>query len=406
MSPDTFISKFYLKMFLGLYMALFFIAPSIFYFGLSSSFMLGTIFCLVFWLAIHFLFKISSSIHFDLNMVYSYSFTASFLLLHFVIVFFLFQYNANVIRGFSSLLLVLFFLFSAFVFHEYFSKLNNEEVDYIMKIMLIIFFIIFLLSLIKPLQQKFEKSIFPYTESSHFALFFSGCLYYTTVRYKKYRVLLIIFALVCALYLKNLTLLVCVIVLSLCLFKFWMVFINTLIAVLVYNFVDLSYFSDRVENLSSDSSNLSTLVFVQGWELAISALKKSNGLGIGLQQLGQIKLESRSSKIIYLLTRKEFNISDAGLTAPKIICEFGIFGIIGLMIYTIIALKGVLYLRNYRNGHDSNNILLAYCIIISFFTELFVRGVGYFAGTFFMTLVSFIYICSTKRKKTIKYDTH
>ncbi|MFP7655863.1 hypothetical protein [Chryseobacterium proteolyticum] len=262
-----------------------------------------------------------------------------------------------------------------------------------MKIAFVAFLIIFIFSFIKPIQPVYyNKSIFPFTEASHYALYFVGCLYYTAVRYKNYRVWLLLFALAVSLLLKNLTLLVSVIALAFCLFKFWMVFVGLAVSVLMYNFLDLSYFTGRVENISSDSSNLSTLVFVQGWELAIDALKKSSGLGIGLQQLGEIRLTSRASRIIYALTKTEYNITDAGLTAPKLICEFGVFAIAALSVFLIILAKGVLYMRKFVPGKFSNKKLLAYCFIVSFFTELFVRGVGYFAGTFFLVITSLIYL--------------
>lgn len=393
MIKDERTSTINLRMFLGLYVGLFFVAPIFFYFGLSTSLMLGTIGVLGIWFLLHIVVSMNEKFIFNLRITNSFLFISIFFVLHFVAAYFYFQYNASLSRGFFSLILLLFFLFCAFQFTKYFTKISNDHIDFSMKISFIVFLVILILSFIKPIQPlPYSKSIFPFTESSHYALYFVGCLYYTAVRYKNYRILILLFALVAALLLKNLTLLVAVIVLAFCLFKFWMVLVGVVISVLMYNFLDLSYFKDRVENISSDSSNLSTLVFVQGWELAIDALKKSSGLGIGLQQLGEIRLTSRASRIIYALTRAEYNITDAGLTAPKLICEFGVFAIGALSIFLVTLTKGILYMRKFVPGKFANNKLLAYCFIVSFFTELFVRGVGYFVGTFFLVITSLIYL--------------
>lgn len=387
------------KLFLLLYVILFFVAPIPFYIGFTTSFMPSTIagifICSILALVIY----SQSELHIDKETVHNLLFIYIALLLHFIITYFYFQYSANFIRGFLSTLIMFIFITSSSFFATLLSKIGDREIDYIMKVALFIFFIIFFLSFFKPLQFKHLKSIFPYSEYSHFSLFFGGSLCYTAVRYIKYRMSIILFFLFAAIILQNLTLLSLVILISFCLFKFWMVFINVALGLIIVNYVDLSYFEDRLANLSSESSNLSALVFIQGWELAYDAILKSKGLGIGIQQLGEIKLTSKASKVIYLLTRREYNITDAGLTGPKIICEFGIFGLIVIIFFLNIVRKAIFYVRMFSEKKEfkDHKLLMSYCFLLTFLIELFVRGIGYFSGTVFMAIVAFIYVLKNSK---------
>ena len=96
--------------------------------------------------------------------------------------------------------------------------------------------------------------------------------------------------------------------------------------------MDLTYFSDRLK-LTTDSDNLSVLVFVQGWQLAYNSLKETYGLGIGIQQLGFVKVETEAGDTIIRLLGRNVNDTDAGLTFGKIVSEFGLLGVFLIIIY-------------------------------------------------------------------------
>lgn len=157
-----------------------------------------------------------------------------------------------------------------------------------------------------------------------------------------------------------------------------------------------NYYLDRL-NLSRDSNNFSTLVLMQGWENTFLNFFNSYGLGLGSQQLGFNGYEREiSSKILYMLKNEHgLNRRDGGSTAPKIISEFGFFGIVFLIIYLRLFIKSFNYIRKYCLGKFKGNnnvdiILFCHVAVVSLSIDLFIRGLAYFSSTYFIFLLLYI----------------
>jgi hypothetical protein len=140
----------------------------------------------------------------------------------------------------------------------------------------------------------------------------------------------------------------------------------------------LSYFTSRAD-ISTHSSNVSALVYVQGWAFIVHSLFITRGWGLGFQQLGVHPFGLAISKLIRAANSGVWlNSDDGGFLLSKLGSEFGVFGIAACIAYGILCLKSIAKVRRSRViGHDT----FARCVVIAFSVDLFIRGMGYFYGS-------------------------
>jgi len=138
---------------------------------------------------------------------------------------------------------------------------------------------------------------------------------------------------------------------------------------------------------------LSTLVYIQGWELIVDSMHRSLGWGIGFQQLGFGPIRSTASEMIYSMTNLELNLQDGGFVAAKFISEFGIFGLILTILFAFIATRSAILLRKASQkiaphiaGRD-----FALALIVGYTVDMFVRGVAYFTASTMLLLAALAY---------------
>lgn len=234
-----------------------------------------------------------------------------------------------------------------------------------------------------------DKTVFPFTEPSHYALAMAPFIIYLAVRANvlaRYGVLLTTLAL--ALLLQNLSLLVCGLLAAL--IRADRVVVLPLLAAspLAANYIDLSYFTDRLD-FSYGTTNLSTLVYLQGLELAEGGLRTTNLWGIGYQQLGVVELNSATTNLIYRLLRDDLNLFDGGFTGAKLVAELGLIGVALVATFTLLVAVSIFKLRG-RRGRErvSGAITLALASVVAFSIEMFVRGAGYFTPTTLLLLTA------------------
>lgn len=254
--------------------------------------------------------------------------------------------------------------------------------------------------------EKFPKSIFPFSEPSHFAISISGLLLFiglyssTTVR-----IFLIVTVGLMGILYPSLILLVVALVMIL--LYFYSNFTKLLpivlvLSVLIFYIINAdmaTYFSDRL-TFDNSATNFSTLVYLQGWEDMLSCLNESNGFGVGFQNLGILE-PGEYGKKIYLLLGSYLNRNDGGFLAAKIVGEFGILGIGLIIAYLFKLFHSIVYIINFTKFYDLNKkqtminypiaSVLGHSIIIMFFLEMFGRGYGYFStGVFFFFVAMFL----------------
>lgn len=228
----------------------------------------------------------------------------------------------------------------------------------------------------------FPKSTFPFTETSHFVLAFSPVYLYmcaTARRGRRDLWLLLGFAL--TILLKSGTLLAVAFLAAVICRRFWLVLVAVLLVAAAGLTVQLKYFTSRVA-LSNDSSNVSALVYLEGWEMLDDSLVRSHGWGVGFEQLGlQGSNVPAAQAIRSLIQGQDLNLKDGSFVLSKVGSEFGAAGLLLVAGYALFALK---CLRALRSGRGSLNEQFARSVVLAFWVDMFVRGTGYFSQSTFL----------------------
>ncbi|MBW9339312.1 hypothetical protein FHB44_11920 [Escherichia coli] len=298
-------------------------------------------------------------------------------------------------RMILSLIMLLFMSLTAIVACSYIGSINDGEFSKSIKFIAIVLVangIVGMLGL-DVFNTGLIKPVLAFQEPSHFILcsipFF--IYFYKTSKTKTSKTLLILMFLIFGLYVKNLIAIASIVfVISISskktLLSFIFIFIVFLIVLYLVPHENLSYFADRIN--INNLSNMSLLALVQGWENAILSFSE-NPFGEGFQQMGITTATGAATYALRVMVGADVNILDGGSTAPKVIAEFGMFGIIFLIVYAYMFIKIAYRLK--KSSGDRRIIFMYSCFLATFF-DLFVRGAGYFTPTLFMGVTSLMYI--------------
>lgn len=232
--------------------------------------------------------------------------------------------------------------------------------------------------------EAWRKPVFPFSEPSHFALaFVPGFMYACVTARGVTRVAFLILGITCSILIQNLTLLIGVILVAIVSLRISILFGFLALLLVGSTQIDLSYYEERVD-LSGDSRNLSKFVYLQGWQMIGEALERSAGIGIGFQQLGINGTDVEAAAFLRAVRNGEdMNLLDGGFVFAKIGGEFGLFGIALAVFFLALMVRSVWTLRS--AAIDQKSVprvrIFAYCVVVTFVIELFIRGTGYFTGT-------------------------
>jgi hypothetical protein len=228
-----------------------------------------------------------------------------------------------------------------------------------------------------------EKPIFPFTEPSHFALILNPFLAHACFANRGLRrAVWIIIGLSIAYTTESLTLAICVAGTGLMCMSLRGIVLSIVGGLASLKFLNLAYFIDRL-NFSPDTKNISSLVYIQGWELLRDSLERTSYWGVGFQQLGRGSFNSPAADKLFAMTRTDFNITDGGFLLSKTISELGIVGLLFMVIYGRFFFLSLIAVRkppNELQGEIPHSVFFAMCVICSFAMEILVRGLGYFSG--------------------------
>lgn len=217
---------------------------------------------------------------------------------------------------------------------------------------------------------RFNNSFFPFTEPSHFFLTFCPWIIPRNIgKGDFFDIFIVIITLIAGFVNDSLVaIIIGIITLFFSFPKFSAVLIIFGSSFFVEKLLSNKYFSDRV---LLNSSNLTSAVWLLGWNEMASNLYNTSFLGYGFQALGFSGHSSAFASDVLLVFREfdSINLLDGGFLSVKLVSEFGIFGImfIFVMIRNIISW-----------GYFG---LLAALIL-----ELFFRGIGYSTITFVIAL--------------------
>lgn len=307
-------------------------------------------------------------------------------------------------RAVASLMPLVLMLFAASRGADVLAELSGPKVHAAVRqvfFMLVVFAILAIAGLRIAGANASLKPVFPFVEPSHFALSFTPFLMYICVTTRSWtRLFILAVGLACAGILQNLTMAVgCLLVVAVSLRTWVAVTAGALMVVgIVLTQIDLSYFSDRI-NFSGDVTNLSTLVYIQGWQLIAEAWHNTGGWGLGFQQLGQVLTQVSAAQQIVAVAGGYLNLMDGGFVLAKFVSEFGLMGLIISIVFFYRVFLSFKALRRHalNRGELLPATVLAHCFVMSFLLELVVRGMGYFTPTLLAMLTALLYLHRQQR---------
>lgn len=249
---------------------------------------------------------------------------------------------------------------------------------------------------------QYVKSVFTFYEPSHFAIVFGVLLIPSLLLSSKYeKVFFLLSTVVFSFALPSLSMLVYLIL-------YLVLTVNTLIKYVFYalvflliayagaEYLDLAgYFIDRL-SFSDETTNLSALVYMQGWSEAYKSLIETNGFGLGLQMAGTNEPSLVAEKI-YEIAGIYKNRADGGFLAAKLIIELGYIGLLINIIYLYLFFKSILILRN----RELDISVISYGVVFSFSVEMYVRNPGYFSFGAVIMIISLFFLYSNKQSNSV-----
>jgi hypothetical protein len=153
------------------------------------------------------------------------------------------------------------------------------------------------------------------------------------------------------------------------------------------------------------SSNLSSLVYINGWETAFHNLQETNGIGLGFNRMGCIpRPVTNAGDILNLLGLNDYNFNDGSFILSKLISELGLFGIL-----IWISTTGVLFHLMVKKTKgslstlqpDVQALLLSGIAVVTFGSVF--RGINYFSGYFVFGIFSILFVIGNARWKNNEY---
>lgn len=362
----------------------FFFTPILMFFG-SSSFMVGTLLTAI----------ISMSFRkFNPSLMKIYYSSAAIIFFIFIVNCLMMISNRDYVisRFVFSWLVLIIALVSSLHLYLKFEKTNKFDIDKMMNYSYYLFVVIGIIGCtdILSLNQNYIKSMFPFSEPSHYAIYLAPILIYI-VRMNKLGYIYLIPFIFISFFIQNFTILVVIALAFICRYKLKSLFFLPLIVLYVLNSnINLSYFESRL-NISNSNDNLSTLVYLQGLDIIDYSIFTKNGMGMGFQQLGFNGVTFPSTERLRFLLDRDMNLTDGGFTLAKIIGEFGFLSIIILVLYFKYFYKSfkIIFAKN-----SDSKIILCSAFVISYSIELFVRGLGYFNVSLLFLIMAILYIKS------------
>ena len=151
---------------------------------------------------------------------------------------------------------------------------------------------------------------------------------------------------------------------------------------------------DRLAGVLSghdETDNISSLVYLQGWQDAWSNFQRTNGLGLGFNMMGCNPLPvSVARDILDKSFRIELNSEDGSVIFGKLVSEAGVIGVIFFISITWwwIRLENEIHRR--RGVASTFVVRIQTALIFSFVASSLVRSSGYFSGGLLLMVVAIV----------------
>jgi hypothetical protein len=160
-----------------------------------------------------------------------------------------------------------------------------------------------------------------------------------------------------------------------------------------------SYVGSRLYGLVNSEDavahNLSSLVVLQGIELAKLSFLESFGMGVGLGNFGtsdQIVDQSVYRTLINtILDGRDLSLRDGGLLANKLVGELGVLAL-------VIAPILLFYFRRLKSTLDGCQLIYHGALAVTLICLLFIRALPYFSAPVCLAVFSLIGVLTTPRR--------
>jgi hypothetical protein len=139
---------------------------------------------------------------------------------------------------------------------------------------------------------------------------------------------------------------------------------------------------------SSEVENISSLVYLQGWQDAWSNLQRTNGIGLGFNMMGCNPIPDVPAREILSRAQLDLNAEDGSFLFSKIISEAGVFG---FMLFVMAIWWWIKLEQQIKKCNDmvSSEIGRIHSVIMfCFVASSFVRSMGYFDGVLFFWIAA------------------
>lgn len=139
---------------------------------------------------------------------------------------------------------------------------------------------------------------------------------------------------------------------------------------------------------SSEVENVSSLVYLQGWQDAWSNLQRTNGLGLGFNMMGCNPIPDVPAREILSRIGLELNAEDGSFLFSKIISEAGVFG---FMIFVMAIWWWIKFEQQIKKCNDTVSSEIGRihsAIMFCFVASSLVRATGYFDGVLFFWIAA------------------
>ncbi len=395
------------KSFLLVFFVIYVLSNAVFVLFNSSSLRDGMIAAILF--LYFFLLIVDKKITVAIDRKYLYAVLSFFTLLFFITIINIIIYgNESIERLILSTILMMVVLITAPFFANLTNIISRKSLDGAIKFSYQFMTVLGIVSIaLQEADILRAKHMIIFSEPSHFALLYLPLVFYmaySSPAMKKIFVLAI--GLLLSLVIQNLTLLVGV--LFIFLLTHWgereklLAGIAFLVVSISIHLETFYYFIDRFE-ISFDSENFSVLVWLSGWERAFITFWDSFGFGLGFNRMGFVGEKGSAMMTIYEIIKEKtmrggyLNLHDGGSLAPKIITEMGILGLIllGIYLFYFIFISKLIIKKGIISPID-----IFFCgIYLIFFTQLFIRGTGYFAPSVFIFCASVYWLFIRKQER-------
>ncbi|MAT79597.1 MAG: hypothetical protein CMD13_02550 [Flavobacteriales bacterium] len=330
--------------------------------------------------------------------------------------------NFDLAKAIPSIILIVFVILSALLFSQKLEKIDDLLFINIIKICTIIILSLGIFSLLFEFNflgySEYEKSIFPFAEPRHFVTS-TGSFILTSSLYlsKNKKIFLGILMPLFIFVFQSVVLIFFFLMFLFFVFlldikkQFFNVFFIFIITLSIFSLIgDSDYFSSRLD-FSSQNTNLTVLVFLQGWDEMFHSIRLTDGFGVGFQNMGNLP-PSPISKLIKSLSGGFYmNRNDGAFLASKIISEFGFLGIFFVLLYLKAFFRSLFFLINMilknknplKRFNKRSLVVFAHMNIVFLIIEVFAAGTGYFTTGVFLFIMSLIILENDSKQKITRF---